>query len=88
MLWKDTENPLGCKYRAEVFLSAAQRSGGSGMATEQWRGQAVHSHFMTQTNQGQDIQVATWGGHELQHKLIVLTNQLWSIKPNKMHCIT
>lgn len=38
------------------------------MATEQWRGQAVHSHFMTQTNQGQEIQVATWPGHELQHK--------------------
>lgn len=45
-----------------------QRSGGSGMATEQWRGQAVHSHFMTRTNQGQEIQVATWPGHELQHK--------------------
>lgn len=38
------------------------------MATEQWRGQAVHSHFMTRTNQGQEIQVATWPGHELQHK--------------------
>lgn len=45
-----------------------QRSGGSGMAVEPWRGQAVHSHFMTQTNQGQDIQVAAWGEHELQHK--------------------
>lgn len=65
-----------------------QRSRGSGMATEQWRGQAVHSHFMTQTNLGQEIQVATWRGHELQHKWIVLTNQLWSIKPNKMYCIT
>lgn len=38
------------------------------MATEQWRGQAVHSHFMTQINQGQEIQVATWRGHELQPK--------------------
>lgn len=38
------------------------------MATEQLRGQAVHSHFMTQTNQGQEIQVATWHGQELQHK--------------------
>lgn len=38
------------------------------MATEQWRGQAAHSHFMTQTNQGQEIQVATQPEHELQHK--------------------
>lgn len=45
-----------------------QRTGGSGAAAEQWRGQAVRSHFMTQTSQGQEIQVATWPGHELQHK--------------------
>lgn len=45
-----------------------QRTGGSGAAAEQWRGQAVRSYFMTQTSQGQEIQVATWPGHELQHK--------------------
>lgn len=61
----------------------SQRIRGSSDAAEQWRGQAVHNHFMTQTSQGQEIQVATWPGHELQHKWIVLTNQLWSIKPNK-----
>lgn len=45
-----------------------QRIRGNSNTAEQWGGQAVCSHFVTQTTQGQEIQVATWPGHELQHK--------------------
>ena len=45
-----------------------QRTGGCCVAVKQWRGQGVHSHSMTPASQGQEIQVATWPGHELQHK--------------------
>lgn len=88
LLQRDTVKPTGVYLGLRSSCQQLpQRTEGRGTAAEQWRVQAVCSHFMIQTIWGQEIQVATWPGHELQHKWIVLTNRLWSIKPNKTCCI-